>query len=86
MHPLSWAIVLAVVNLPLYVLVGRIFFATWEDFRRAARFRPAQGFAFFFRGDIRKEWRAELKLALFTIACAAMVYVEYLGIQALARR
>lgn len=86
MHPVSWAIVLAVVNIPLYVPVGRIFFASWDDFRRAVRFRPTPGFAFLFRGEFRKEWRADLKLALFMIACAAMVYGEYLGIQALARR
>ncbi len=86
MRPLSWAIVLAVVNIPLYAFVGRMFFRTWDDFRQAARFRPTPGFAFLFRGEYWKDWRAELKLALFLIACAAMVYGEYMAIQALTRR
>lgn len=86
MHPVSWAIVLAVVNIPLYVLLGKIFFGRLDDFRTAVRFRPAPGFAFLFRGEFRKEWRAELRLALFMIACATMVYAEYVGIHALTRR
>lgn len=86
MRPLSWAIVLAVVNIPLYVLVGTMFFGTWDSFLQATRFRPSPGFAFLFRWESWKEWRADLKLALFAVACAAMVYGEYLGIQALVRR
>ncbi len=86
MHPVSWAIVLAVVNIPLYALVGALFFSSVEEFRNALRFRPTPGFAYLFRGESWKEWRAEIKLALFLIACAAMVYAEYLGIQALVRR
>ncbi len=86
MHPVSWAIVLSVVNIPLYVVVGRLFFRTVEEFRNAATFRSTPGFAFLFRGECWKDWRAELKLALFLVACAAMVYSEYLGIQALVRR
>lgn len=85
MHPVSWAIVLAVVNIPLYVLVGLLFFRTWDEFRNAARFRPTPGFALLFRGEYWRDWRAELKLALFLVACAAMVWCEYLGIQALGR-
>jgi len=86
MHAVSWAIVLSVVNIPIYALVGAIFFSSLDEFRNALRFRPTPGFAYLFRGESWKDWRAELKLALFMIACAAMVYGEYLGIQALARR
>ncbi len=86
MHPVSWAIILAVVNIPLYVAVGRMFFRTWEEFRNVARFRPTPGFTLLFRGEYWKDWRAELKLALFLMACAAMVYGEYAGIQLLVHR
>ncbi len=86
MHPLSWAIVLSVVNIPLYVVVGRLFFRTLEDFRQAVRFRPTLGFVSLFRGESRKELAAELKVVLFMVVCAASVYCEYLAIQALARR
>ena len=86
MHPLSWAIVLAVVNIPLYAVAGRMFFRTWDEFRQAARFRPALGFVSLFRGESRKELAAELKLVLFMVVCAAAVYCEYIGIQALIRR
>ncbi len=86
MHAVSWAIILAVVNIPLYAAVGMMFFRTWDEFRSAARFRPTPGFALLFRGEYWKDWRAELKLALFLVACVAMVYAEYLGIQLLARR
>jgi len=86
MHPVSWAIVLSVVNIPIYALVGAIFFRSLEEFRNTMRFRPTPGFAYLFRAESWKDWRAELKLALFLIACAATVYGEYLGIQALVRR
>ncbi len=86
MHAVSWAIVLSVVNIPLYAVVGRMFFSTVEEFRNAARFRPTPGFALLFRGEYWKDWRAEVKLALFMVTCAALVYLEYLGIQALVRR
>ena len=85
MHPVSWAIVLAVVNVPLYVLLGKIVFGRLGDFRSAVRLRPTPGFAFLFRGEFRQEWRADLKLALFMIACAVMVYGEYVPIRAIAR-
>jgi len=85
MHPLSWAIVLSVVNIPLYALLARIFFNSRDEVRQAVRFRSTPGFLFLFRGDY-KDWRAELKLVFFMIACAAMVYGEYLAIQALIRR
>ena len=86
MRPLSWAIVLSVVNIPLYALLARIFFKSWDEVRQAARFRPTPGFLFLFRGEYWKDWRAELKLAFLVIACAASVYGEYLAIQALIRR
>lgn len=86
MHPVSWAVVLAVVNIPLYVLLAKMVFGNLEYFRMAVRLRPTPGFAFLFRGELPPEWRADLKLAFFMIACAAMVYGEYLGIQAIARR
>ncbi len=86
MHPVSWAIILSVVNIPLYALLGTVFFSSIEEFRNALLFRSTPGFAYLFRAESWKDWRAELKLALFTITCAAMVYGEYLGIQALGRR
>lgn len=85
MRPLSWAIVLSVVNIPVYVLLARIFFNRWDEVREAARFRPTPGFLFLVRGDF-KDWRAELKLVFFMIVCAAAVYGEYLAIQALVLR
>lgn len=85
MHPLSWAVVLAVANVPVYAALGALVFRSRDEFRRAVPFRPAPGFAFLFRGEFRKEWRAELKLALFMIVCAAIVYVEYAGLRGLAR-
>ena len=85
MRPLSWAIVLSVVNIPVYALLARIFFKNWGEVRQAARFRATPGFLFLVRGD-GKDWRAELKLVLFMIVCASAVYGEYLAIQALIRR
>ncbi len=86
MHPVSWAIVLSVVNVPIYALLGVVFFRSLDEFRGAVRFRSTPGFAYLFRAESWKDWRVELKLALFLVACAAMVYGEYLGIQALGRR
>ncbi len=86
MHPVSWAIILSVVNIPVYALMGAIFFRSLDEFRSTLRFRSTPGFACLFRGESWKDWRAELKLAAFIIACTATVYAEYLGIQALGRR
>jgi len=86
MRPLSWAIVLSVVNIPVYALLARIFFSNLDEMRQAVRFRPTPGFLFLFRGEYWKDWRAELKLVSFMILCAVAVYGEYLAIQALVRR
>ena len=76
-------VVLGVVNIPLYLLIGKILFGSWTDFGEAVRFWFTPDIFSMFRGEYMDDWAAELKLGLFIVVCGGCVYAEYLLIEKL---
>jgi hypothetical protein len=72
---------LVVINAPVYVLIGKIVFGTWEDFWEAVRFWFTPDLFSAFMGEFWEDVWAELKLFVFLAVCAGCVYGEYALVQ-----
>ena len=78
---ITLAIVLAVVNIPLYLILGKFFFDGWSGFWDAVKFWLTPDLFSAFKGEYWDDWWAELKLGFFIVACGAAVVAEYIFIQ-----
>jgi hypothetical protein len=70
-------IILATLNIPVYVGLGRMFFGSWNDFWECVRTgfngRPTQGFMGF---DIPPNIWSHIKVMSFTIIIAVLLNFE----------
>jgi hypothetical protein len=73
-------VVLGVLNVPLYVLIGRVLFEDWSGFWESIKFWLTPNFISFFRGEYWDDVWSELKLWYFVVLCVIAVVVEYLSI------
>lgn len=78
--PLYWTVLL-VVNVPVYVVVARVlFFDDWGDFADAVK-RWSRWDRSPFGSALAGEWEedrwAALKLGVFVVACALVVFAEH---------
>lgn len=79
-HPIAF-IVLIVVNIPLYLLLGKILFSSIEDFWEAVTFWFTPDLFSAIQGQWGDDMWAELKLGLFVGLCIACVYGEFALVQ-----
>jgi len=70
--------VLIVLNIPVYLLIGWVLFSDWGEFWECVRFWLTPDVISLFRGEWGEDWWAEMKLGVFSLACAACVYGEFL--------
>ena len=70
-------IILALVNIPVYFLIGKVMFKTWEGFLDAIGYLFTLRFISAARGEFWDDWWAELKLIIFVLLCIGVVYAEY---------
>ena len=76
-------IVLGVVNIPLYMFIGKLIFGDWADFWEAVKFWLTPDLFSLFRGEYWDDWWAEIKLGFFIVACGGCVFGEYMLIHKL---
>ena len=76
-------IALGALNIPLYIVIGKIFWEDMDDFWDTVKFWFTPDFISLFRGEYFEDWWAEAKLGLFIVACIACVYGEFTAIQKL---
>jgi hypothetical protein len=74
-------VVLGIVNVPVYVAIGKAFFGGWTDFWDAVRFLATPDVFSAIRGEYMADWWAEAKLGIFIAVCGGCVYGEYRLIQ-----
>lgn len=72
---LGW-IILIIVNIPVYFVLGKLFFPTWEDFKEAVLFWITPDIISAFRGEFWEDWWAELKLGWWLLSCILFVIGE----------
>ena len=75
------AILLAVVNIPLYWILYRTLFTDVDELADAIKFWITPEIFSAFRGEYWDDIWAEFKLLLLALVCAALVIVEYGGLQ-----
>ena len=70
-------IILSVVNIPVFVLYGKLLFGGCQEFLEAIVFwiRPDLWSAV--SGELFEDWWAEFKLGLFVVSCVGTVAAEY---------
>jgi len=71
-----WLILIAA-NIPLYLVVGKVFFGSWAEFFDTLRFWLTPDIVSAWRGDYWADNWAELKLFVFMALCAGAVYSEH---------
>lgn len=74
-------IILVVANIPLYVLLGRVFFKDWTDFFTCLEFWVTPDLTSAFRGEYWDDRWGTWKLAFWLGSCVASVLVEAALIQ-----
>lgn len=73
---LPWA-VLAAVNLPIFIVLGKWIFGDFRGFLDAIYFWFKPDLWSFFQGQLGEDWWAELKLGFFISVCGGTLAAEY---------
>ena len=75
MSVFGW-VILAVANIPLYVVVGSCFFKDWDDFGSALVFWIKPDLLSALHGEFWDDWWAETKLGFMVICSVVLVWGE----------
>ena len=70
-------IILAIVNIPLYLLLGKWIFKDWRGFAECLRFWLTPNIISLFRGEYAQDWWSEMKLFFYLLCCGVCVAAEY---------
>ncbi|MCI0498340.1 MAG: hypothetical protein L0Y36_01480 [Planctomycetales bacterium] len=69
-------IALPVIDIPLFILIGKLFFGSWGEFWDAIVFWFTPDFFSALAGEFWDDIWAEAKLGFFAITCGACIYGE----------
>ncbi len=75
MTPKGWTI-LALLNIPLYVGIGCVFFRDWRDFWKSIRFWLIPDIVSLLRREYWDDRRAEANFVIWAGCCWACVWTE----------
>ena len=73
---LPW-VILTVVNLPIFIFLGKLVFGDLQGFLDAIYFWFKPDLWSFLDGQLTEDWWASLKLGLFMATCGAALAAEY---------
>jgi len=74
-------IILAIFNIPLYLLIGKYFFGNWKGFWKAIYFWFKPDFMSWWDGEYWRDQIHEFVLWLFFVLCGGMVFGEFILIK-----
>jgi hypothetical protein len=80
MDTTGW-IVLGITNIPVYFLLGWVWFKDWEDFWESVRFWLTPDILSAIRGEFMDDWWAEMKLGFWMASCTGCVFAEALMLE-----
>jgi len=75
LNQLQLAILIAA-NLPLYWLIGWLFFSSWRGLWECVKYWFTPDIISIFRGELDDNFWAQMKIIWWLITCAACVYGE----------
>ena len=67
---------LGILNIPVYLLLGKSFFDSWSGFFECLRFWLTPDWISVLRGESIDDWWSTVKLFVFVVSCASVVYGE----------
>jgi hypothetical protein len=70
-------VILVVLNVPIFLWLGRLFFGGWDGFWSAVKFWLTPDFLSMFEGRFWNDWHAEMLLGLYIAVCAGLIFGEY---------
>ncbi len=70
-------IILAVLNVPIYFLLGKCMFDDWAGFLECMKYWVTPDSWSFFKGEALDDWFAEMKLFIWMAGCIGAVLGEY---------
>ncbi len=70
------AIVCGIIDIPLFILIGKLMFGSWEDFWEAIKFWLTPDIWSAFSGEYWEDRWAEMKLGFFILLCGGCVVGE----------
>ncbi|MCB2154170.1 hypothetical protein KQI84_04740 [bacterium] len=70
-------IALAILNIPVYFLIGWVVFDGWGDFFESIIFWLKPDFWSFLSGELMEDWWAEMKILFFLLLCGLVLFGEY---------
>ena len=78
MNAWFWVLVLVILNFPLFVWVGKLFFfSTMDDFLEAVKYTFTPDLVSWLFGEYLRDVWTSLKLSVFLLTYAGAIYVEY---------
>ena len=69
-------LIVVLLNIPLYILIGKLLFGSWGDFWDAIVFWIKPDLWSLLDGEYWDDTWAEIKLGFFVILCGACIYGE----------
>jgi len=70
-------IILAVANIPVYILLGKIYFGSWSKFLDCVKYWLTNDTSSYLRGQQSEDVMSTFNLYLFVGGCAALIAGEY---------
>ncbi len=71
---------LLLINIPIYILIGSLFFGSPMDFLRALAFVAIPWWVSALRGESDEDRDATFTLVFFVLSCGAVLVAEYQGL------
>jgi hypothetical protein len=69
-------VVLLIINIPVYLLIGKLLFRNWENFWDAFDWLSIPNFLTLFDKEYWIDWWAHFRLVIFLISCLGCVLGE----------
>jgi len=76
MDSMTMYLLLGVLNIPLFMFIGRFFFRSRENFLEAVKFSFTPNLISLLFGEYGRDVWTSFKLAVFIIVCGVLVYGE----------
>ncbi len=70
-------VILALVNIPVYILLGKVYFGSWSKFFDCVKYWLTNDTSSYLRWEQWEDVRSTFNLYLFLGGCAAMIAGEY---------
>lgn len=70
-----WIVLVAVIALSAW-FIGWLIFRTWDDFLDSLWFGLIPDIISLFKGELKRDWTAEMKLSLFVVASLIVAAFE----------